>query len=75
MHIHSETPWFCGETSQVYYGRAALQLQNDWELVFRETQLEAIGEKSLHRPQIMCGSCGSGAGSPQPFRTMKLFQQ
>ncbi|CAK9070103.1 unnamed protein product [Durusdinium trenchii] len=34
----------------VYYGRAALQLQNDWELVFRETQLEVhVLEGQLQR--------------------------
>lgn len=32
---------------QVYYGQAPLHLKNDWELVFREAQLQAL-ERQFH---------------------------
>lgn len=37
---------------QVYYGQTPLHVKNDWELVFRESQLQALERQSMFTLEI-----------------------
>ena len=47
MKVASSSQSSLSISFQVYYGQTPLHLKNDWELVFRESQLQALEEVEL----------------------------